>query len=113
MHALANGLDLNEATVKIALGQVVHLKATQNDCCAVLELYPHRPGIFKGIHNENKLIGLASLHYYKTHRPLDEYTGKSSEGYAGCAIIMLYHTDPEQFNRDLHFIREEVGVLCD
>jgi biotin carboxylase len=111
MHCLANGLDLIGAAINTILGRFTPLKASKNEPCVVLELYPKKPGIFKCIQNEKKIRSLPSLYYYKIQQPIGEYTGKASDGFKGCAIIILHHHDMLQIQRDIDYIKQHVNAL--
>lgn len=110
MHLLANGIDITGNAVNLALNQPLHLGADRNESVAVLELFPKIPGHFKGIANEEKLKQLPSLNYFTVKAEPGNFIGKSSDGYKMAACIMLHHSDPEQFAKDLAFVNEQVYV---
>jgi len=110
MHRLANGLDINQISLDLAIGKQPHIIATKNESCAVLELFPKTPGKFLGINNEDGLKELSSLKYLKIKQKIGGRVGKSSDGYKMCAIIALHNTDAAQFNKDLEFVNNQVRI---
>ena len=110
MHMLANGIDITGAAIALSLGQQPDTRAVKHTPCAVLELFPKSPGIFKGISNHKALEELPSLHYVSVKAKTGSFVGKSSNGYKMCAVIILSNSDAEQFNRDLAFVDQQVAV---
>jgi biotin carboxylase len=110
MHQLANGLNIYDVALNLALGKNPDITATKNDPCAVLELFPKKPGVFVGVANQTELEGLPSLVSIKLKQKIGSHVGKSSEGYKMCAIIILHNPDPIQFNKDLEFVNSKVHV---
>lgn len=110
MHGVANGIDITGNALKLVLGEQPEITPTRNDPCAVLELFPKVPGTFTGIAGEEQLRALPSLNYFSVKGVIGEHVGKSSDGHKMTAVIMLHHTDPEQFKRDLDFVNQNVFV---
>lgn len=110
MHALANDIDITNASIEIALGHQPSITATKNDPCAVLELFPKTPGVFDGIKNLEALKQLRSLTYLKVRATDEKYIGKAADGYKMAAIVILHHPDKNVFDEDLRFISEQVYV---
>ncbi len=110
MHRLANGIDITGNALGIAFGQQPEITATRNDNCAVLELFPKKPGLFKEITNLAQLQELPSLTYSSIKVDPGDFIGKASAGYKACAIIVLHNADSEQFARDLEFVNQNVVV---
>lgn len=110
MHKLANSIDINGAALSIALGQIPVISSVKNDCCAVLEIFPKKPGIFKKLHNQRTLEELPSLNYLSIKAKPGQHIGKSSEGYKMCAVIVLHNPNSDQFFNDLSYIRDNVVV---
>jgi biotin carboxylase len=111
MHKLANGIDITGAMLSLAFGKVPDIKPNKNESCAVLELFPKQPGRFKEINYTKELKNLKSLNYLSIKAKEGEYVGSSSDGYKACAIIILHNKDPEQFQKDLDFINNNVFVI--
>lgn len=111
MHRLANGIDITQAMLQLALGRQPSIAATKNGSCAVLELFPKNPGIFDGIANQEKLIQLPSLEYFSVKAKPSAYIGKSADGYKAAAIIILANDDPATFTRDKNFIDTHCHVM--
>lgn len=110
MHRLANGIDIAQAALDLALGKTPVVKALKHDPVAVLELFPRKPGNFIGIHNEESLRQLSSLVYLSVKPQLNEFVGKAGDGYKMCAVVILHNSDREQFKQDLEFINTSVFV---
>jgi biotin carboxylase len=111
MHDLANDLDLIELSVKVALGQPIHVTATKENPVAVLELFPKTPGEFVELSNEVTLRSLPSLRYLSVKPKAGSFVGKSSDGHKACAVIILHNSDSEQFQHDLDYINASVAVM--
>lgn len=111
MHRMANGLDILGATVKIALGKTPDLASTKNEPCAVLELFPKTPGIFKGITQEEELSRLPSCQYFAMKAKPGDFMGRAADGYKACAVIILHNPDAAQFDKDLAFVNQNVHIL--
>lgn len=110
MHRLANGLDIQDLALQVALGKKPAIHATKNEPCAVLELFPKNPGKFVGLKNELELRKLPSLNYLSIKPKPGQFVGKAADGYKMCAVVMLHHSDPAQFARDLDFVNRHVFV---
>lgn len=110
MHSLANGIDITKNAINLALNEKLDLKATKNDYCAVLELFPKNPGIFIGIDNEELLHNLSSLEYFAVKQNIGSFVGKSSDGYKMCAIIILTNKNKSQFIQDLEIVTNKILI---
>lgn len=110
MYRLANGIELLAATADIASGKKPDLSTTKHEQCAVLELFPKNPGIFKGIRGAEKVRSLASYAYFSTKATPGDYVGKASDGYKCCAAIILHHADASQLAADIAIVKELVRV---
>ena len=111
MHELANGIDITDNALRLALGQPVNVRADKNEPCAVLELLPKIPGNFGGIAHDDALKSLPSLHYYSVKAKPGAHVGKAADGYKMCAVAILHHSDSEQFEKDLTFFNQHVSVI--
>lgn len=110
MHRLANGLDISAIALQLVLGQKPEIRATKNEPCAVLELFPKNGGEFQGLQNEDALRKLPSLVYLDIKPGPGQLVGKASEGFKMCAVIILHAADTNQFAQDLRFVNEQVSV---
>ncbi len=110
MYKLANGIDITGSALAIACGELPNIKATKNEYCLVLELFPKEDGEFVDIDNETKLQELTSLVYYSKKAKPGQMVGKSSNGYKACAIIILHSKDKDKFNDDALYIKNNVVV---
>lgn len=113
MHKLANGIDIYGLALTNALGKELDIRATKNESCAVLELFPKQAGIFKGIARQAELEALESLQYFAFKQTVGKHVGKSSEGYKACAIIILHNKDVGIFEHDLEFVNNNVHVITE
>lgn len=113
MHGLANGIDITGCALDIAFGRKPDITSKHNDSCAVLELFPKDPGIFKELAHEKELSTLSSLVYYDVKAPAGSFVGRSSDGYKMTAVIMLHNKDSQAFNNDLAWINKTVRVVAE
>lgn len=113
MHRLSNGIDLLQMSFDLRLGITPSSIITKHEATAVLELFPKKPGIFKGIVMQPEVEKLPSLNYFAVKQKLGDFVGSSSDGYKMCAIIMLHNSDAVQFEEDLHFINKHVTVITE
>jgi carbamoylphosphate synthase large subunit len=111
MHSLANGIDITGIALSVALGNPPIIKATRDDSCAVLELFPKVPGIFMGITNILELQKLSSLNYISIKIHEKSFVGKSADGYKMCAVIILYNSDKEAFLKDFEYVSASVKII--
>ena len=113
MYRLANGINTTENALKVWLGQQPEITAKKHEPIAVLELFPMTPGNFAGVAHEEELKALPSLEYLSIKPALGDFIGKSSDGYKMAAVVILHHSDPEQFTKDLDFVNNNVKILTD
>jgi biotin carboxylase len=111
MHWIANGIDITGGALALRLGQKPVIAATKNDDCAVLELFPKIPGTFAGLAQQAKLEKLPSLNYLSVKAKEGEFVGKAGDGYKMCAVVILHHSDHQQFQKDLDFVNTSVAVI--
>ena len=104
MHRIANGIDINGAALQVAQGIAPDIKASKNNSCAVLELFPKHAGHFDSIGNLAELRALPSLHYLSIKKKQGDTIGKSSEGHKAVAVIILVNEDSVQFKLDLDYV---------
>lgn len=110
MHLLANGIDITGSALDLKLGNKPQITATKEESCAVLELFPKKPGLYKGIRNIEKLDTLPSLDYINVKVEPGQHVGKAGDGHKMCAVVMLHNSDATQFAKDLAFVRDSVFV---
>lgn len=113
MHLLANGIDISNNAIALALNKPLDLTATKDDSCAVLELFPKTNGLLKSIANIEDVKKLSSFVYFAQKKETGSYVGKSSDGHKMCGIIILHNQDATAFYQDLDFIKENVFVVTD
>jgi biotin carboxylase len=111
MHDLANGIDILGNALKLSLGEKTDIKATKNESCVVLELFPYHSGIFTEISHVEELKHLESLKYFSQKRKVGDIIGKSSEGHKTAAIIILHNSNKEQFDKDYRFVNDNVKII--
>ena len=110
MHALANGIDITKNALSLALNEPLDIAPKRNDCVGVFELFPRTPGVFMSIANEDTLRALPSFHYMDIKVDPGTFAGKAGDGYKMCAVIILSSSNPEQFEKDMAFLNENVFV---
>ncbi len=110
MHGLANDIDILGATLDLAANKSLNLTAVRSDGCAVLELFPKNPGTFVGLQNKDNLEKLASLQYLNIKAKPGQLVGKAADGHKMCAVIILHHSDYQQFSQDLAYVNDYVSV---
>lgn len=111
MHALANNIDITQNAIALSVNTPLDLTPKKNDHVGVFELFPKTPGTFSGIANEETLRNLPSLHYLSIKAKPGQFVGKAGDGYKMCAVVMLHHADPEQFNTDMQYLNTQCTVL--
>lgn len=110
MHSLANGIDITNNALRLALGEQPNIASTKNDPCAVLELFPKQPGAFEGIHGSEILAKLPSLVYFNIKSKHGQQIGKAADGYKMSAVVILHNADMNVFEKDLAFVNDNVHV---
>lgn len=111
MHGIANGINITQAALDIALGKQPSLDAARHDYCAVLELFPKSNGKFIEITNLTDLESLPSLQYLSVKAKHGQEVGKSSAGHKMVAVILLSTADAKQFKKDLDYITNHCQVV--
>jgi len=111
MYELGCRLNLYQAAIDIAEGRPSQLPSGgKASCIAVLELFPDRDGQFQGLDHEHELRQLPSFHYLSMKRQLGEAVGMARHGYRAVAVVMLKHSDAEQFQTDFAEVADLVRV---
>jgi biotin carboxylase len=110
MHGIANGIDIIQNALALSFGEPLDITSKRNDSCAVLELFPKKPGIFSGVASEAQLQNLSSLVYFAVKQHVGSFVGKSSDGYKMCAIIILHNVDANTFDSDLALVNSTVFI---
>lgn len=110
MHRLAHDIDITGAALALAFGKQPQIHALKNEPCAVIELFPKNPGIFKEIVHESQLKELASYRYSAIKVDAGQFVGKAGDGYKMCAVIILHHENNDIFNSDLSYVNSSVYV---
>jgi hypothetical protein len=113
MHELADGIDITKSAIDIATGLSPSITATKNESCAVLELFPRNPGIYRGISHLNELLKLPSLTYHSIKAKNGTHIGKAGDGFKMAAVVILHHKDPKVFEQDLAYINANVAIMTD
>lgn len=113
MFRLANDMNVIAAGTAIALGEKPNLTPARHDSCAVLEVFPKNPGIFKGIANEQTLRALPSFVHLGVKATEETFVGKASDGYKMCAVVILHNADADQFAKDLDWVTNEATVITE
>lgn len=110
IHKIANGIDITGAALNLALGKIPNTTASRNDSCAVIELFPQKPGKFIDISSIDGLKKLPSLNHLSIKVKPGDFVGKSSDGYKMCAVIVLHNANSDQFAKDKAYIDNNVKV---
>lgn len=110
MHSIANDIDITGAAISLALNKELDIRASKNEPCAVIELFPKVSGIFTCIHNFDQLKALPSVSYLSVKMEPGQLVGKAADGYKMCAAVMLHNADVIQFKRDLDYVTSSVYV---
>jgi glutathione synthase/RimK-type ligase-like ATP-grasp enzyme len=113
MHRLANDIDIIGSALALAFGQQPQVQAQKSEPCAVLEIFPKKPGLFSGISHEDALKALPSLVYFTVKAKLGQAVGKAADGHKMCAIVILHHADAGTFAQDLDFVTNSVQALTE
>jgi biotin carboxylase len=111
MFCLAAGTDLLRSAVDSVFGRKPQFTTGQVHPCAVFELFPVQSGRFKGIRHAKEAQDLPSCRYFTAPQKAGNLVGKAAAGYKCCAIVILQNNDPEQFAKDLQFIKDQVEVI--
>jgi hypothetical protein len=113
MHRLADGINIAEAALQVALGEKPNIVAAKYESCAVLELFPKEPGNFIGIRDEDALRKLPSLEYFDVKPEVGKFVGKAADGHKMCAVVILHNADAVQFAKDLDWVTNEAAVITE
>lgn len=111
MLSLSHGVDMMEGIIATALGNQAPTQIIKNEPSATFELFPHQPGKFLSLANQDQLENLPSLNSFIIKKPLGSYTGKASDGFKACASIVLHNADRRRFETDFDFVKQHVKVI--
>lgn len=113
MHHLANDIDIIGNSLALSLDAPLDITPKKNDYVGVFELFPKKPGEFRGITNEKQLRALPSFNYLSIKANPGKYVGNASDGHKACAIAILAHHDTMQFTADTSFLNDHCRVVTD
>lgn len=111
MHEMANGIDIGSAALDLAIGNSPSIVTKRNEPCAVLELFPKKPGIFDGISHLENLQKLPSLKHLSIKAIKGNHVGKAADGHKMVAVVILHHPTIKQFNHDLDYTNNHCHVM--
>lgn len=109
MYEQAYGIDLYSCALHTARGQAVSLVPTRQLASTVIELFPEKTGIFRGLTRGELLGGLPSLKTLKLKTAAGQKVGKASDGFRAAAIINLAGS-LAQVERDSAVIRKHIAI---
>lgn len=110
MMKLSFGVDLDEVAFSTSLGKGGDFVSTFEKSTAVLEFFPPREGILKGIEGLQKVRRLGSFHRLRQRTKGGEMVGLARQGYRCPLFVILNHDDPLAVNRDIENARRAIRI---
>lgn len=94
MYGYSYGIDMVAQEVKLALGQQPDLQGDFTTYCATYELFPETEGTFAAITGD---VHPESYTYYRVTAKAGDHIGPAKNGFKATAIIIITHTDQQEF----------------
>jgi hypothetical protein len=110
MMKLSFGIDLDEVTFSTSLGKGGVLVPRFEKSTAVLEFFPPREGILKGIKGLEEVRKLGSFHRLRERMRLGEGIGLARQGYRCPLFVILNHEDGSLVRRDMEETRRIITI---
>lgn len=110
MHSLANDIDITKNAINLSFNLALDIAPKRDDHVGVFELFPKVPGLFDGIENLDHLRRLTSFNYLSIKVKQGDFVGKAGDGYKMCGVVILSHSNKEQFIRDTDFLSTHISV---
>lgn len=113
MMKLSFGIDLDEATFSTALGKRPDLVPKFERSTAVLEFFPPREGMLKGIKGLEEVRRFESFHRLRERTKAGELVGLAQQGYRCPLFVVLNHQEGSVVQRDMREVRETITIVVD
>ena len=111
MHLYAHGINMYQNHLALLHQQPLCLEPLRDEPCAVLELFPKKPGGFKKLQYIEELEELKSLRYLSIRAQPGDYVGKSGDGFKAVAVLMLHNQNANTLYADLEYVKKHVHVV--
>lgn len=108
MYNIAFGINVCEAIIQSAQGNLPTIEQTKEHNIAVFEIFPSRTGVLESVQNIPKLEKLPSFYYHSQKRAIGETVGLAKDGYRAISVIILTHADKETFSKDVDYVTNNV-----
>jgi len=110
MMRLSFGIDLDEVAFSTSLGTGGDLVPKFEKSTAVLEFFPPREGVLKGIKGLEEVRMLESFHRLRERMRLGEGIGLARQGYRCPLFVILNHEDGSLVRRDMEETRRIITI---
>jgi carbamoylphosphate synthase large subunit len=110
MMMLSFGVDLDEVAFSTSLGKGGDFVPRFEKGTAVLEFFPLREGILKGIEGLKEVRRLDSFHRLRQRTRAGEMVGLARQGYRCPLFVILNHNDQRAVNRDVEEARRTITI---
>jgi argininosuccinate lyase len=110
MMKLSFGIDLDEVAFSTSLGEEPELAPKFEKSTAVLEFFPPREGVLKGIKGLEEVRKLGSFYRLRERMKPGERIGLARQGYRCPLFIVLNHEDTSAVNRDVEEARKVITI---
>jgi hypothetical protein len=113
MYELAYNLPIHEYMLDLAQGNPIEMRPEFRSYTAVYEIFPDRVGTLKEVEHIDQVKKLSSLYSLNVPKKEGEKVGLSSQGFKFTANIILSSSDSTQFEKDCHFVEDQVKVVLE
>lgn len=110
MMKLSFGIDLDEVAFSTSLGKGGDLVPKFEKSTAVLEFFPPREGVLKGIRGLEEVERLGSFSRLRQRMRLGERIGLARQGYRCPLFVVLNHEEGSAVHRDMEEARRTITI---
>ncbi len=110
MMKLSFGIDLDDVAFSTSLDEGPELAPRFEKSTAVVEFFPHREGVLKGIKGLEGVRRLGSFYRLRERMKSGERIGLARQGYRCPLFVVLNHEDTSMVNRDVEEAREIITI---
>ena len=110
MYGLSTGIDMYQAAIDTALGNIPILQPTHTKACTVLEIFSEEMAPFGAVPQLDEIQNLLSCQYVRVQAKPGNLTGRAADGFRAPLVVLLAHDEVAQVERDMQWILEHVVI---
>lgn len=110
MYEYSRGVDLYQAQIQVAQGQLPELQPTKEEFVAVYEIFPQQDGLFHSLEGWEKLRDIPGIRYQSIKHANGERVGKAQDGFRAVAVVIVHTPDKTTFEMACQYVETQVRV---